>query len=167
MTPRKSEANEEAFGSTTALAGRLKPDGLPRERERQVAAFEAIGQVSLGAASQIEITNGTVRFLVPFTGALPDEYWLDAFEDARADWPSHLREPRLEEVYGLVFGPLPVGELEEHVEALKERVARTNQRYAQEVVPELRRQHDEARRREEDEQRLQADVEDRLARLLG
>lgn len=170
MTPRRHEPNEEAFGSATALAGRIRPETRRFESEQPAPAasqYEAIGLVSLGSASQVEIVEGSVRFMVPFTGSLPDEYWLRVFEEAGVAWPVHLREPKLEEVYGIAFGPLPVTELEEHVEALKERVAVANHRYRQEVVPELRRQYEEAKRREEEARRLQEDVEDRLARLLG
>ncbi len=167
MTMRRNEPNEEAFGSATALAGRIRPDGRRPDPERPATEYEAIGLVSLGSASQVEIAGDSVRFLVPFVGALPDEHWLDAFEQAGASWPAHLREPKLEDIYGILFGPLPVAELEDHVEALKERVAVTNRRYREEVVPELRRQFEEARRREEEAVRLAADVQSRLARLLG
>jgi hypothetical protein len=170
MTPRRNEPNEEAFGSATALAGRIRPEARHVEPEQPVATasqYEAIGLVALGAAGQVEVVDGSVRFMVPFTGSLPDEYWLQAFEEAGAAWPAHLRQPKLEEVYGIAFGPLPVAALEEHVEALKQRVEAANHRYRQEVVPELLRQYEEAKRREEAARRLQEDVEDRLARLLG
>jgi hypothetical protein len=168
MTLRRNEPNEDAFGSATALAGRIRPDTRhPEPVERPATQYEAIGVVSLGTASQVEIANGSVRFLVPFVGSLPDEQWLEVFEHAGSSWPAQLREPRLEEVYGIVFGPLPVDQLEEHVEALKDRVSMTNRRYRDEVVPELRRQFEDAKRREEEARRLEEDVQDRLARLLG
>lgn len=123
--------------------------------------------VSLGPATQIEIEAGHVRFLVPFDGAWPSEYWMRAFRQAHLTWPSHLAEPLIDEGRGLQLGPLPAVGLEEHVRALKDRVDAANRIYADEIEPELRRQRDEARRREEEELRLQAEIESKLRRLLG
>jgi hypothetical protein len=123
--------------------------------------------VALGAATQIEIEAGHVRFLVPFTGAWPTEYWLRAFRQAHLAWPTHLVEPLLDEGRGIQLGPLPAHALEEHVRTLKERVEAANRIYADEIEPELRRQRDEALRREQEEQRLQAEVESKLRNLLG
>ena len=123
--------------------------------------------VSLGAATQIEIESGHVRFLVPFNGAWPNEYWLRAFRQAQSGWPSHLVEPRLDEGRGLQLGPLPAHDLEAHVRAVKDTVAAANGIFAEEIEPELRRQREEALRREREELRLQAEVESKLKLLLG
>ena len=123
--------------------------------------------MSLGPASQIELEGDEVRFLAPFAGQWPSEYWLRAFRQAQLVWPSHLVEPRLDEGRGLQLGPLPVAALEEHVRAAKEQVAAANRIYFDEIEPELRRQRDEAHRREQEEHRLQADVESKLKHLLS
>lgn len=123
--------------------------------------------VSLGAATQIEIESGHVRFLVPFAGSWPNEYWLHAFRQAHGAWPAHLVEPLIDEGRGLQLGPLPAHALEEHVRALKDRVEDANRLYADEIEPELRRQRDEAIRREQEELRLQAEIESKLKNLLG
>ena len=128
---------------------------------------ETIPSVSLGAASQIELEGGQVRFLVPFAGRWPNEHWLTAFRQAHQVWPSHLVEPCLDEGRGLQLGPLPVALLEEHVWAAQEQVTAANRIYDEEIEPELRRQREEAKRREEEEHRLQADVEAKLKHLLG
>jgi hypothetical protein len=124
-------------------------------------------EVSLGPATQIEIEAGEVRFLVPFAGQWPSEYWLRAFRQAQLVWPSHLVEPRIDEGRGLQLGPLPTAELEQHVRAAQEQVAAANRIYFDEIEPELRRQREEARRREDEEHRLQAEVEAKLRHLLG
>jgi hypothetical protein len=123
--------------------------------------------VSLAAATQVEIESGHVRFLVPFNGGWPGEYWLRAFRQASRMWPSHLVEPMLDEGRGVQMGPLPTGALEEHVRAVKELVAAANRVYDEEIEPELRRQREEALRREREELRLQAEVESTLKNLLG
>lgn len=128
---------------------------------------EARHEVSLGPATQIEIDEGEVRFLVPFTDQWPGEYWLRAFRQAQLVWPSHLVEPRVDEGRGLQLGPLPAAELEQHVRAAKEQVAAANRIYFDEIEPELRRQREEAIRREDEEHRLQAEVEAKLKHLLG
>jgi hypothetical protein len=136
--------------------------GDPAEDERETRS-----EMSLGPASQIELEGGEVRFLVPFAGQWPSEFWPRAFRQAQLVWPSHLVEPRLDEGRGLQLGPLPVAALEEHVRAAKEQVAAANRIYFDEIEPELRRQRDEAQRREQEEHRLQADVETKLKHLLG
>jgi hypothetical protein len=123
--------------------------------------------VTLGAATQVEIESGHVSFLVPFTGQWPNGYWLQAFRQTQAAWPSHLVEPRLDEGRGVHMGPLPAHELEEHVRAVQDRVAAANRIYADEIEPELRRQREEALRREQELERLQAEVESKLKQLLG
>jgi hypothetical protein len=123
--------------------------------------------VSLAAATQIEIDSGFVRFLVPFSGPWPSEYWMRAFRQAHLSWPSHLVEPLMDEGRGLQLGPLPVAELEQHVHALKDQVAAANRIYSDEIEPELRRQREEALRREQEEIRIQAEVESTLKSLLG
>ncbi len=128
---------------------------------------DAAPDVSLGPATQIEIEDEQVRFLAPFVDRWPSEYWLRAFRQAQLAWPAHLVEPRIDEGRGLQFGPLPVGELEEHVRAAKERVEAANRIYVDEIEPELRRQQEEALRREQEEGRLQAEVEAKLKHLLG
>ena len=139
------------------------PAPPPEERvERMPGAH-----VSLGSATQIEIEAGHVRFLVPFAGQWPNEYWMRAFRQAHLTWPTHLVEPLIDEGRGLQFGPLPAVALEEHVRALKDRVEDANRIYSEEIEPELRRQRDEALRREQEEIRLQAEVESKLKHLLG
>lgn len=123
--------------------------------------------VALGAATQIEIDGGEVSFLVPFRGPWPNEYWLRAFRQAHASWPEHLVEPLLDEGRGLHLGPLPAHALEDHVRAVKDRVALANRIYSDEIEPELRRQREEALRREQEAERLQAEVESKLKLLLG
>ncbi len=123
--------------------------------------------VSLGAATQVEIESGQVRFLVPFDGSWPNENWLRAFRQAHLRWPSHLMEPLVDEGRGVRLGPLPAAALEEHVRALKAQVAEANRIYDEEIEPELRRQRDEALRREQEELRLQAEIESKLKNLLG
>ena len=146
---------------------RVSHDGHAPPVPVEDAPRPAGADVELGAATQIEIDSGHVSFLVPFTGQWPNEYWLRAFRQVHANWPSHLVEPLLDEGRGLHFGPLPAPELEEHVRALKDRVSTANRIYADEIEPELRRQREEAIRREEEERRLQADIESKLKLLLG
>lgn len=134
--------------------------------EEQPESATATG-VSLAAATQIEIDSGHVRFLVPFDGGWPNEYWLRAFRQAHVTWPRHLVEPLIDEGRGVQLGPLPAAQIEEHVRALKDRVAAANRIYADEIEPELRRQREEAARREQEELRLQAEVESTLKHLLG
>jgi hypothetical protein len=165
MTLANDAARQDAFQST--LAGRLNVGSHERRHRAEPAPFQRRGEIVLGPATQIEVYGDEVRFLIPFVERHPDEYWLRAFHEAGLSWPAQLCEPRLEEGYGIRLGPLPIGELDLYVGALKERVLQTNRRYAKELEPELRRQRDEARRREEEEQRLRADVEARLGRLLG
>ncbi len=134
----------------------------PEEERRPPGA-----DVTLGAATQIEIESGHVRFLVPFGGAWPNEYWLRAFRQAHVTWPSHLVAPMIDEGRGLVLGPFPAAQLEEHVRSLKDLVATANRVYVDEIEPELRRQREEALRREQEAERLQAEVESKLKLLLG
>lgn len=170
-SPTVSAADQE----TNALLGggllsqRIRShDGLgfPPEPEERVERPPG-ADVSLGAATQIEIESGHVRFLVPFNGGWPNEYWLRAFRQAHLAWPSHLVEPLIDEGRGLQLGPLPAAQVEEHVRALKDQVATANRIYADEIEPELRRQREEAFRREQEEVRLQAEVESKLKSLLG
>jgi hypothetical protein len=133
-----------------------------RDEERETRP-----EVSLGPACQVELEGGEVRFLVPFAGQWPSEYWLGAFRQAQLVWPTHLVAPRVDEGRGLQLGPLPVAALEEHVRAAKEQVAAANRIYVDQIEPELRRQREEAFRREQEEHRLQADVEAKLKQLLG
>jgi hypothetical protein len=123
--------------------------------------------VALAPATQIDINGGEVSFLVPFQGQWPNEYWLSAFRQAHALWPSHLVEPLLDDGRGIQLGPLPAAALEEHVLAVQDRVAAANRVYAEQIEPELRRQRDEALRREQEAERLQAEVESKLKLLLG
>ena len=139
------------------------PVAHPEERVERIPGAD----VSLGAATHIEIESGHVRFMVPFAGQWPNEYWMRAFREAHTAWPSHLVEPLIDEGRGLQFGPLPAATLEEHVRALKDRVESANRIYSDEIEPELRRQRDEALRREQEETRLQAEVESKLKHLLG
>jgi hypothetical protein len=136
-----------------------------RQQEREVRTV-ASGAV-LGAATQVEIESGQVSFLVPFEGRWPIEYWWRAFRQAQGMWPSHLSEPLVDEGRGLQVGPVSAHELEEHVGALKDRVAAANRIYSDEIEPELRRQREEALRREEEERRLRATIESKLKLLLG
>jgi hypothetical protein len=124
-------------------------------------------EVSLGAASQIEIEGGEVRFLVPFAGRWPGEHWLRAFREAQRAWPDGLVEPLLDEGRGLQLGPLSTAQIDDHVQAVKDRVAAANRIYVEEIEPELRRQREEALRREEEQHRLQVEVEAKLRYLLG
>ena len=160
---------------TSALLG----GGLLSDRIRGHESFahapeaeEPVGRlpgadVSLGAATQVEIDSGHVRFLVPFNGGWPSEYWLRAFRQAQRAWPSHLVEPLIDEGRGLQVGPLPPSALEEHVRVLKSQIAAANRIYDDEIEPELRRQRDEALRREQEELRLHAQIESTLKNLLG
>jgi len=120
-----------------------------------------------GPATQVELSETDVRFFVPFTGSKPSEHWLQAFRDTRIPWPEHLAPPRLEDGRGVRLGPLPVQTLTQHVEALKARIAATNELYRLEIEPELRRQREEALRREEEARRLRESVDGELKRLLG
>ncbi len=152
------------------LSDRLRAthDGhVPAHGHEQPAGPPPGADVSLGAATQIEIDAGEVRFLVPFSDSWPSEYWLKAFRRASAAWPSHLVQPCVDEGRGLQMGPLPVARLEEHVQALKDLVAEGNRVYVDEIEPELRRQREEALRREQEAERLQAEVESKLKLLLG
>jgi hypothetical protein len=123
--------------------------------------------VTLARATQIEIEDGQVRFLVPFEKGWPSEHWLRAFRQTQLAWPPQLVEPLLDEGRGLQIGPLPVHELDDHVRAVKEHVAAANRIYAEQIEPDLRRQREDAIRREEEEHRLQAEVEAKLKYLLG
>jgi hypothetical protein len=143
-------------------------DGWAHAPEPEVQVERAAGaDVTLAAATQVEIESGHVRFLVPFSGSWPNEYWMRAFRQAHLTWPPHLVEPLIDEGRGLQLGPLPAAQLEDHVRALKERVDAANRIYTDEIEPELRRQRDEALRREHEELRLQAEIESKLKNLLG
>lgn len=151
------------------LSNRLRgAEGYVPPPEQDVQAERSRGaDVSLGAATQVEIDSGEVSFLVPFQGQWPNEYWLRAFRQAQRAWPEHLIEPLLDEGRGLQVGPLPAAALEEHVRAVKDRVALANRIFSDEIEPELRRQREEALRREQEAERLQAEVESKLKLLLG
>jgi len=138
----------------------------PAEQDEQTQRRPGT-DVSLGAATQVEIDGGEVSFLVPFQGQWPNEYWLRAFRQAHGAWPGHLMEPLVDEGRGLHVGPLPASTLEDHVRAVKDRVALANRIYSDEIEPELRRQREEALRREQEAERLQAEVESKLKLLLG
>ena len=143
-------------------------DGYGPPVDREAPGERRAGlDVALGAATQIEIDAGEVAFLVPFQGQWPNEYWLLAFRKGHESWPPHLVEPRVDEGRGLQLGPLPTAALEEHVRAVKDRVALANRIYTDQIEPELRRQREEALRREQEAERLQADVESKLKLLLG
>jgi hypothetical protein len=159
----------EPLLNTGELASRLRSthEGHPPVIEREQRQRPAGTDVTLGPATQIDIDSGQVSFLVPFNGQWPNEYWLRAFRQAQSAWPPHLVEPRLDEGRGLVMGPLPAQDLEEHVHAAQDRVAAANRIFTEEIEPELRRQREEALRREQEEHRLQADVEAKLKALLG
>ena len=131
---------------------------MPSERHEEVA---------LAGATHIEIEDGQVRFLVPFQGGWPSEHWLRAFRQTQLAWPPQLVEPLLDEGRGLQLGPLPAGELDAHVRALKEHVAAANRIYVEQIEPDLRRQREDAIRREQEEHRLHAEVEAKLKSLLG
>jgi hypothetical protein len=151
------------------LSNRLRAihDGYDPAPEPKQQQRSAVSVVTLGPATQIEIESGHVSFLVPFTGQWPNEYWLQAFRQAQAGWPSHLVAPRLDVGRGVHLGPLPAHELEEHVRGVQEHVAVANRVYADEIEPELRRQREEALRREQEQELLQAEVESKLKQLLG
>ena len=158
---------DPVFGSAL-LSDRIRAghDGQPAVE--RVEEFESRpADVVLGPAIHVEIEAGEVSFLVPFADRWPSEYWLRAFRQAHARWPTHLVEPRIDEGRGLQLGPLPAAALEEHVSALKDHVAAANRIFAEEIEPELRRQREEALRREQEAERLQAEVESKLRLLLG
>jgi hypothetical protein len=151
--------------SNPRLTERLKahsvsPDLLGAEVETGLA-------VSLGPASQIEIVDDQLGCWLPFVGAEPDEHWLRLFREASSDWPSHLVEPQLDEDRGVWFGPFPVNGLDEHAHALKRRVEDVNLVYQSRVVPELRRQYEEAVRLEAERRQVRAHVEGQLRELFG
>ncbi len=158
---------------TTLLGGGLLSERMRHGHESfagdtgEPERADAGPHVSLGPATQIEIEDGQVRFLAPFVGQWPSEYWLRAFRQAQLVWPSYLVEPRIDEGRGLQLGPLPTAELEQHVRAAKEQVEAANRIYFDEIEPELRRQREEALRREQEEVRIQAEVEAKLKYLLG
>jgi hypothetical protein len=166
-----SEARHEhdALFDGGQLSERIRShdEGPFQPRRVSVVSQPGVEDVALGAATQIEIESGHVRFLVPFDGRWPSEPWLLAFRRAQLAWPPQLVEPRLDEGRGLQLGPLPAAELDDAVRALKELVASSNRLYRDEIEPELRRQREEALRREQEEHRLQAEVEARLKLLLG
>jgi hypothetical protein len=166
-----SEAHQDhdALFGGGQLSERIRShdEGSFQPRRISVVSQPGVEEVTLGAATQIEIESGHVRFLVPFDGRWPSENWLLAFRRAQLAWPPQLVEPRLDEGRGLQLGPLPATELDDHVRALKELVASSNRLYRDEVEPELRRQREEALRREEEQRRLQAEVEAKLKSLLG
>jgi hypothetical protein len=124
-------------------------------------------EVELGPATQIEVVGHEVSFLVPFAGKWPNEHWLRAFRETHRGWPGDLSEPLLDEGRGLHLGPIQASTLEEHVNAVKARVAEANRLYRDEIEPELRRQREEALRREHEELRIQAEVQAKLKSLLG
>ena len=130
-------------------------------------AADVPDEVRLAPATQVEVIGNEVSFRIPFDGRWPNEHWLHAFREARASWPDHLSEPLLDEGRGLQLGPIPASTLEEHVNAVKTRVATANRVYAEEIEPELRRQREEALRREHEELRIQTEVQAKLKSLLG
>jgi hypothetical protein len=140
------------------------PDLRVVERETPAARPD---EVTLGPATQIEVIGHEVSFLVPFVGKWPNEHWLQAFRETRRTWPGHLTEPLMDEGRGLHLGPIQAAMLEEHVNAVKARVAEANRLWADEIEPELRRQREEAIRREHEELRIQAEVQAKLKSLLG
>ena len=170
MSAAESDDRVSPLPGGRLLSERLRAgqDGYSPSLEREQEQQRSSGpDVRLGAATQIEIDAGEVAFLVPLQGQWPNEYWLLAFRQAHESWPPHLVEPRVDEGRGLQLGPLPAAALEEHVRAVKDRVALANRIYADEIEPELRRQREEALRREQEAERLQAEVESKLKLLLG
>jgi hypothetical protein len=167
--------HEHDDGAKPLLGGALLSDRLRSNQDGHAPPFErqeaevrpSAADAVLGAATQIEIESGHVSFLVPFEGRWPTEYWWRAFRQAKASWPTHLSEPLADEGRGLQIGPLPAQELEDHVHALKDRVAAANRIYTDEIEPELRRQREDALRREEEERRFRAQIESKLKLLLG
>ena len=159
-------AHDESGGTYARLALRFKPEDR-RYGYDEAHAPEYVEHITLGQATHLELADDQIRFLVPLTGARPDQHWLRTLHERLNFWPAELAKPMLEEGRGLWLGPLLVTRLEEHVEALREVVRDTNRAYVEVVLPELRRQEEEARRREEERKHLRADVEDRLKKLLG
>jgi len=168
-SPTVSEAQEEhaPLLGGGLLSARIRGDEGAFQPTPVSAAQSNSEQITLGAAAQIEIESGQVRFLIPFVGRWPSEHWLSGFRPALQAWPQHLVEPLLDEGRGLQLGPLPATELDEHVRAVKDLVATANRIYVEQIEPELRRQRDEAIRREQEEHRLHAEVEAKLKYLLG
>jgi hypothetical protein len=156
---------KEGFRTAAALADRLRSEQPPPEPVEPEPDLEHM--VELGPALQVEISGRNVTFLVPFLSTVFDPEWMRAYHDQVTRWPAQLAEPQFEEGRGVWLGPLPVSALEEHVNALKELVETSNRIYANEIVPELRRQQEEALRAELELEQLQAEVEARLRRLLG
>lgn len=169
MSAAEQQHDPSALLGGGLLSERLRGvDGYAHAPEvEEVVEATPGADVSLAAATQVEIEAGHVRFLVPFNGGWPSEYWLRAFRQAHQMWPSHLVEPMLDEGRGVQMGPFPTGALEEHVRAVKQLVSAANRVYDEEIEPELRRQREEALRREREELRLQAEVESTLKNLLG
>lgn len=162
-----SEVDSLLGGGRLSERIRTSQDGYVPPPERVEPVRPPGADVSLAAATQLEIQSGEVRFLVPFNGSWPNEYWMRAFRQAHSTWPADLVEPRIDEGRGLQLGPLAAADLEETVRALKALVGSANRIYAEEIEPEIRRQRDEAFRREQEEIRLQAEVESKLKSLLG
>ena len=121
-SPSVSEAHEEhedSFGGGL-LAARIRGEDSSFEPSPvSIAKPAGVEDVTLGAATQIEIDSGQVRFLVPFAGRWPSEHWLRAFRQSQLSWPPQLVEPLLDEGRGLQLGPLPAAELEDHVRTLR------------------------------------------------
>jgi hypothetical protein len=167
--------NDQEERMTALLGGgllsermRQAHDGFAHEiRPVSFSPDGGVDAVSLASATQVEIDGAQVEFLVPFADKWPSEEWLHAFRRTRDRWPGHLTEPLLDEGRGLRVGPIPAETLEEHVRAVKDRVAAANRIYADEIEPELKRRRDEALRREQEELRIQAEVKARLKALLG
>ena len=169
-SPTVSEAHEEhaPLLGGGLLSARIRGDEGPFQPTPVSAAQSANSeQVTLGAAAQIEIESGQVRFLIPFVGRWPSEHWLGGYRHALQAWQPQLVEPLLDEGRGLQLGPLPATELDEHVRAVKDLIATANRIYVEQIEPELRRQREDALRREQEEHRLQAEVEAKLKYLLG
>ena len=170
---RVAEAHHDEDVSTLLGGGLLSArirggDDSPFQPSRiSVVPNARAEEVKLAKATQIEIEDGQVRFLVPFEDGWPSEHWLRAFRQTQLSWPPQLVEPLLDEGRGLQLGPLPTTELDDHVRALKEHVVAANRIYAEQIEPDLRRAREDAIRREEEEHRLQAEVEAKLKYLLG
>src|SRR5262249_6893081 len=125
------------------------------------------GNATLGKAEAVAATaDGVVSFELPFSPQ-PDDKWLWLFREAPAHgvpWPPGLKEPWVTGKGTLRVTGLPIGEMQEYVQALKARVEGTNEAYERIFV----RPHRDGGERdpEAEQERLLADAQRLLDELL-
>lgn len=121
--------------------------------KRTVEGYEKAGEaiiVSAGRSGGLETNPHDLMYVSVELSGHPDRDWLELWKEQ--DYPNDLEEPRIER--GRLEFDTPPDDLERTWDAIKRRVAATNDRYSAEIVPA--RQDARARQQETAEARAQA-----------